>query len=114
MDKEDPKDEAEDTLVSLVTWVSNLEKTQNDILTLLCLMSNWLNAIPKSLIETACKCVSFVLDETVEPCTPLVIAHVESDVELPHMANILKDLKPSTFGDKEKCAAQRMDAHKDW
>ena len=40
MDIEEPEDEDEDTLTSLVAQVSNLEKTQNDILTLLCLMKN--------------------------------------------------------------------------
>ena len=28
--------------------------------------------------------------------------HVESDAELPQMANILKDLKPPSFGEEEK------------
>ena len=68
--------------MSLMTRVSNLEKTQNDILTPLHLMNDWLNGILESLIETTRKCVPFAPDKTVEPCAPQAAAHVESDAKL--------------------------------
>ena len=73
----DPEDEDEDTLASLVTQVSNLEKIQNDIFTLLYLVSNWLNAIPKSLIETACRQVPFAVYKILEPHALEAAAHME-------------------------------------
>ena len=47
MDIDNPEDE--DTLASHATQVSNLEKTQNDILTLLHLMNDCLNASSDSI-----------------------------------------------------------------
>ena len=53
MDTKEREDEDEDTLVSLVTQGSSLEKTQNNILMLLHSMNTHLNAILESLIERA-------------------------------------------------------------
>ena len=65
-------------------------------------MNDWLNTILESLIEIAYRRVSFVPDKIVEPRAPQDAAQVESDAELPQMANILKDLKPPSLGEKKK------------
>ena len=41
------------------------------------------------------------MDKTVEPRTPHAVARVDKETDLPH-ANLLKDLKPPSFGGEEK------------
>ena len=87
---------------SLVTRISNLEKTQEDILTLLRSLNDHFNMVPESPLESARRHVHFETDESGETRTPQAVAPVETSAELPKMANLLKDLKPPSFGGEEK------------
>ena len=89
-------------MVSMDTRISNLEKNQADIETLLRSLKERLNPIIESPLESVCKRVHFQTDESAEPRTPQAVAQVEKRAELPQMANLLKDLKPSSFGGEEK------------
>ena len=82
MDSEEAKDE-EDRSTSLVTWISNLEKTHGDILTLLGFLNNHFNVSPESPLESVCKHVQFSTYETVEPHTLQAVAQVEKSADLP-------------------------------
>ena len=92
----------EEEVPSLVTRISNLEKTQADILTLLRSLNDRFNMVPESPLESAHRRVHFPTDGSVETRTPQAVAPVETSAELPKMANLLKDLKPPSFGGEEK------------
>ena len=55
IDSKDAKEEEEDPLMSLVNLISNLDKTQGDILTLLRSLNDHFNVIPKSPLESVHK-----------------------------------------------------------
>ena len=101
MDSEEAEGEEEDN-VSMETRISNLEKNQEDIMTLLRSLNERLNPVLESPLESVRKRVHFPTDESVEARTPQAVAQVEKRVELPQTANLLKDLKPSSFGGEEK------------
>ena len=87
---------------SLPTRISNLEKTQGDILTLLRSLNDRFNSVvPDSPLESTRRRVQFATDETVEPRTPQAVVQVERDADMPQ-TNLLKDLKPPSFGREEK------------
>ena len=95
-------EEEDETQSSLITRISNLEKTQGDILTLLRSMNDRFNSVvPESPLESTRRRVQFATDETVEPRTPHAVARVDRETDLPH-TNLLKDLKPPSFGGEKK------------
>ena len=86
----------------LITRISNLEKTQGDILTLLRSMNDRFNSVvQESPLESTRIRVQFAMDETVDPCTPHTVAQVDRETDLPQ-TNLLNDLKPPSFGGEEK------------
>ena len=65
-------------------------------------MNDWLNTNSNSILETAHRHAPFASDKTIEPHAPRAVAHMESNADLPQMANLLKDLKLPSFGGEEK------------
>ena len=102
MSSEEDEEEDETQESSLITRISNLEKTQGDILTLLRSLNDRFNSVvPESPLESTRRRVQFATDETVEPRTPHAVVRVDRETDLPH-TNLLKDLKPPSFGGEEK------------
>ena len=98
----DEAEEEDEEPPSLITRISNLEKTQGDILTLLRSLNDRFNAVvPPNPLENTRRRVPLAMDETVEPRTPHAVARVDRETDLPH-TNLLKDLKPPSFGGEEK------------
>ena len=93
-------------VTNILSRISTLETSQGDILTLLQSMNNRLHVMSESPLEGARKRVQFAASEDVEPHTPLVTARVGGSAEPPRqsveIANLLKDLKPPSFGGEEK------------
>ena len=65
-------------------------------------MNDRLNASSNSILETVRRQAPSVPDKTVEPRAPPAVVHVECDADLPHVANLLKDLKATSFWEEEK------------